>query len=1349
MMTLEECIVKRGWNKNVGIIQSLEKMRLRIRNRMPDGNFKLTKLQQKAIDTPGFWRDWDSDDPQNTMIQGSTSAGKTLLAELAILDTLAHEQRTIFLVPLKSMVNERKKQFSHDMNSYFEVCAASSDYMEYDERLIRGEDYDIAVIVYEKFFAMLSQGNQQIMKNCGLLVVDEMAMLAKEQRGPKLELAVEIVRRNHLDTRILCLATSDCNTDKVCQWLNIDNEHRIFSAARPVALQEHLVLLNGEGQYRNIPADSEDVEGKDTLSVGEKELIKVPGYQREWKADDKKLKLLKVIIEQLLGMDSMSRILIFVSSQAEAAKIASFLAETLTHLLPLFAEKSRESAYDDFLQKLSSCEEDEGQINLIQKLVPHAIAYHHAGLSTTLRELIEEEFSRDNSLLRIIVATETLTIGVNMPFDAMIMMTNKVPRGVGVPVALSQQEYRNYIGRAGRLGLSNTTGITYIILEDQKSLTYYWNSYGSREEIESALASPKLKEAQWAAYLAPYFLSLLMDSNRNGFTLDDLHTLYRESLTYVCANGRAFDAEKLYESLWNAYLANKITSSGKGRGRGASEEYEIEQFGKHMAPYAFSLDTCIDIYEKFYYGKAHHGLPENITGKDIDNDKYLLDILYHVCRHQEVENSSVITYPKDDHNPTRLLRAKKCVIQQLSTILREEDSDGNRCYRLWGETDQNDLYRFMNDINLGNEDRIAEAALRAVLLFYWTKGKAVRNIPNISSFRSFTKVTAGDIERLAEVVSFHVDAIWRCLSTFSGMNEDVVDSFYKLQCRIKYGMSWDLVRLANKHVHGLDRNRLLQMEVAAKKNDMRPVDYLYYESAEVLDKFLTRAQRNSLMEALEQRGEANEYNSLMEIVSKDAGSQMTSLQKEGIDQIYNFDSGDAGDLYSAIRDTVNDNVLLPSISVYTDGTPDRIIWQGKSEEIIIGILTDLNDTAKISEIRDYFSSRQKSGKQCILLACRRGDTNSWYSDLSSVAHQIGSQTVFDNEFLAMILANTILKDFDKADPITAFFKDARGVYTNGEYKYYSPENYLENVKRVDEADLYFLCNKSRRAYSNRDINIHDLQTQLAKEDKELSVSVLSWGTGLEYIGEDVFNKPVVILLEREMITRSQSLFTFIYMLENKTRFRNCLLILSSDDAKRKWNEHGSVGTQTVGECNWRANFCGIDNVVIHDTNSAAKSIIDYCRYTWKPNHFLIGVSYAHEDSYNDEDRSDFYSDNMLLKQVVDQLRQNYGEHQILFDQFKKANELFERNCAREESLIAYRTCKVYIILWNTFTINNDNCQKEREVIFECCKGNKARYFYLCPSKAPDPPESDFALSLNNNQIQTIVDEIKKALEELI
>ena len=62
-----------------------------------------------------FWRDWESGTVSHLMIQGATSAGKTLVSELAILDTCARDLKAVVLVLLKAMVHERREQFRQDM----------------------------------------------------------------------------------------------------------------------------------------------------------------------------------------------------------------------------------------------------------------------------------------------------------------------------------------------------------------------------------------------------------------------------------------------------------------------------------------------------------------------------------------------------------------------------------------------------------------------------------------------------------------------------------------------------------------------------------------------------------------------------------------------------------------------------------------------------------------------------------------------------------------------------------------------------------------------------------------------------------------------------------------------------------------------------------------------------------------------------------------------------------------------------------------------------------------------------------------------------------------------------------
>ena len=1343
-MTLESCMELRGWaSKNPSAAECLDRMRKRMEKRVPTGAFSLTRLQQMAIDTPAFWRDWQNeDDPQNLMIQGATSAGKTLLAELAALDTLVNSRQVIFLVPLKSMVNERRRQFSEDLGedlpSGHRVYAASGDYMEYDERLIRG-DYEVAVIVYEKFFAMLSQGGQKIMENCGLLVVDELAMLSKEQRGPKLEMALEIVRTSYPETRIMCLGTCDCKVEHICKWLNIDEAHRIFSAARPVALEEHILLLNGSGRYRTIPADLDILPPVDEQPVLE-ECLKIPGYQEDWRIPEKKKHLLQAVLKELVKRDGTSRILIFVSSKKEASNIAAYLKDNMQEAFPRISGRAMTEEFDSFVQQLQNCEEDEGQADLIQNLIPYGIAYHHAGLSTTLRELIEDEFQRQNSFLRLIVATETLTIGVNMPFDAMIMLSSRVPRGEGDPVRLSQQEYRNFIGRAGRLGQSNRPGITYLFLEEKRDLSFFWNSYNNQEEVESAL----VKADETA--LAPYYLSLLMKSrHEESFDEEQILEMFDRSLPHVCRPGKGINASELCDALYEAYMIDEGKAESKGRSKRQRKVYAVVTFGTHMAPYAFSTDTCIKIYEAFYDGRGRCALPGDVTSLDIDSDRYLLDILYHVCRHEEIENTSVLAYPKDNNRPDRVRSLKTAVIRHLQLILNEKDPEGNPLYELWPSVpgDRNELDKLMNDINLGNESLIAQAALRAILLFYWTQGLTIKELKKKSGLSTYLNISGGDIERLAEVASFHLDAIGKSLGSNTQYISDlnVPNSFYSLQCRVKYGMSRDLVRLANKHVHGLDRNRLLLLGKAAEEKNMSPTAFLYYEAAEA-GKYLTAMQRNGLMAALERRGEAGGLDDLLDLLYKETGKSLTPRQWDGIKHITDSENQNADDLYEAIRDAVEDNELLPGIRIRTDGRSSNVVWQSRAgEEICIGLLPDPDEESGIADLRKFFERASAKGQSRLLLVHRTGSSGDWANTLENVGKACACATVFDTDFFALILAHTILKSLNSDDPLSAFLKDARGVFTSNEYRYYSPENYIHHKESVSEAQVLIVCGKNRSAYANHCIVVSDLLAQL--ERQQIRHSILSWSDAPQLLekGELLSENAVIILmLEREMVVRSRDLASFIYSL-NQLRFPRTLLILSSEDSQKRWECAERIENQ--GETWWSPDYCSVEKVVLHDTASACRMIQEYLR-SRSPEEFLVGISYAHDDSFSGEDRPAYASDIELLKQVADGLKQIYGEHRILFDRYAKAGKLFNQNEARQASLNAYRSCKLSLILWNDRTRDNVNCRYEREAIF----AGGGRYIYLLPAGAPDlPDEKDFYLKLNKNSVQSIIQEVVKNLPQ--
>lgn len=1321
--TFEQIVAKRRWNRSresdINLPQIMENIEKRLSNGLPQGKkFTLTRFQEKVLADPQFWRDWDAEDVSHLMVQGATSAGKTLVSELAILDTLFQDKRAVVLVPLKAMVHERWTQFHKDMPNLNVFCS-SSDHLEYDERLVK-HDYHVAVTVYEKFFAMLNQNPEGLMEDCGLLVVDELSMLSKDQRGPKLEMLLEMVRKNFPETRIMCLATCDCKTEKICEWLGI--EQPILSTARPVGLEEHILRMDGTGIYRSIPANHEE---DDEIPEEQEETVELPQqYCSSWSILTKRKNLLKAVVRKVQTNMENARLLIFVASQSGSANIAKFLREEMTDLFP---QVGIDGEYQEFLSKVSACDVDDDRNDLLQDL-RHGIAYHHAGMSTTLREVIEEELQKPQSVIKAIVATETLTVGVNMPFDVMIILNHKVPKGHGADEPLSRQEYRNFIGRAGRLGQNNRTGVTYLFVEDYKDLYYYWDSFEIREEVTSALTKADER------ILAPYYLGLL--PRNKTFTIQDLDDLFQKSLTKVCRPRKSIKADRLQAALYDAYLTEEVNGGPVGAAGIPAINYQVLEFGRDIAPYALSCDTYIRIYWYFYKGGIHGGLPAGISREEIESDKYLLEILYHICRHQEVEQSSVLSFPSQNNQPEEFIKAKQLVMDQLKKLLEEKDEQGARRNVLWCEgrddarQEENELWSLVHTRNLGGEIAKLQAAMRAVLLLYWTRGMTISEIRKQTQFQSINKkLLGGDIERLAEVVSFHLDAIHKGISSSCVFTPESSSSFYALQTRVKYGMPRDLVRLANKHIYGLDRAKLLLLMKEAQDRQLSPIQYLYVASPNERKKHLSPTQYTQLVQALERRNSVRQFETLMEIVAKDAGTMLTDANRDSLRAIYDWDGTEPRDLYRQIKSLLG-NKAFCSTAISMDGDVHCIMLTHGERKLCIGLLEKEPERNTAACIKEFFAENPREPR--LLLVPTKSLNENWdNTDLTDAMGEYGVPALLNTGFLAMVLANTIAMDMGGGRQMFEFLKDARGIYTESETRYCSLSHYASHPV-VDKPRFRLLCGNGISTV------IDEMRLELSADKDLQNHELLSWGSSLSLCsGVDC---PTILFLDRAHVTRSQSLNLFLARMQAQ-QFRNCLLLVDSEVAKNTWNSPENL--EDAGCSTWQGQYSRIRKAVVSNGQEAVKAIRQFLQ-EWKHEGYLIGISYAHYDP--NRDIKSQQSEVPLLRELARKLADIYGEHRILFDEFDPARDLFAKK-GQTRSLAAYRQCKFYLILWNCWTKENVNCQNEHDVICEECEKGHAEIMYLNDQQPDDPviPEGDFATYLRDTE--TILRNIRKCLEE--
>jgi len=132
------------------------------------------------------------------------------------------------------------------------------------------------------------------------------------------------------------------------------------------------------------------------------------------------------------------------------------------------------------------------------------IAFHHAGLVSKQKELVENNFREQN--IKIICCTPTLAMGLNMPADRAIMKSLKRFDGRGsnwIPVL----EYHQMVGRAGRPGRGMDEGLAISIVSSEKDHEFIHNKYilGDPEEIESKLSVEPLLRTHMLSLIASGF----------------------------------------------------------------------------------------------------------------------------------------------------------------------------------------------------------------------------------------------------------------------------------------------------------------------------------------------------------------------------------------------------------------------------------------------------------------------------------------------------------------------------------------------------------------------------------------------------------------------------------------------------------------------------------------------------------------------------------------------------------------------------------------------------------------------------------------------------------------------------
>ena len=387
------------------------------------------------------------DAEQSVLVSAPTGSGKTLVAAYAVHRALAARGKAFYTTPLKALSNQK----------FNELVAT---YGEEHVGLLTGDSTvrpraPVVVMTTEVLRNMLLAGSD-LLEALHTVVLDEVHFLQDPYRGGVWE---EVLVLSPSEIRFVCLSATVHNADELGGWLRSvrGDTAVIVERERPIELRHHFAVHRRENEETQLlpllhANGKPGGEGQRIDQLVRRALHgRVGQYQSRGRGPRLPVRapLRTEMIDELDRNDMLPAIVFIFSRAACDDAVRQVLRDgvrlTDAHerkAIREVAERRVESLDDEDLSVLGYDEWLEG--------LERGVAAHHAGMVPVFRETVEECFAA--GLLKVVFATETLSLGINMPARSVVIERFSKYGGAG-RATLTSGEYLQLTGRAGRRGL--------------------------------------------------------------------------------------------------------------------------------------------------------------------------------------------------------------------------------------------------------------------------------------------------------------------------------------------------------------------------------------------------------------------------------------------------------------------------------------------------------------------------------------------------------------------------------------------------------------------------------------------------------------------------------------------------------------------------------------------------------------------------------------------------------------------------------------------------------------------------------------------------------------------------------
>eukprot|EP01105_Mastigella_eilhardi_P015871 TRINITY_DN3632_c0_g1_i2.p1 TRINITY_DN3632_c0_g1~~TRINITY_DN3632_c0_g1_i2.p1 ORF type:complete len:879 (-),score=193.80 TRINITY_DN3632_c0_g1_i2:52-2688(-) len=356
----------------------------------------------------------------------------TQVAEYAIALSAKHMTRTVYTSPIKALSNQKFRDFKE---TFGDVGLVTGD-------VSINPEASCLIVTTEILRSMLYRG-ADIIRDIEWVIFDEVHYVNDAERGVVWE-EVIIMLPEHVN--IILLSATVPNALEFADWIGRTKQKKIYvisTAKRPVPL-EHFLYFDGASELYKV-VDSQ----RKFLNVGytaaltahrkpaNSKKVGLPSTKGTW-----------VKLTNFLKTQSLLPVVVFTFSKKKCQEYADALSSADFTLGA--HEKSEIHVFiENSLARLKEIDRTLPQIIRMKELIKRGIGVHHGGLLPIVKEMVEIMFGR--GLIRVLFATETFAMGVNMPARTVVFSNLRKHDGIKFR-DLRPGEYTQMSGRAGRRG---------------------------------------------------------------------------------------------------------------------------------------------------------------------------------------------------------------------------------------------------------------------------------------------------------------------------------------------------------------------------------------------------------------------------------------------------------------------------------------------------------------------------------------------------------------------------------------------------------------------------------------------------------------------------------------------------------------------------------------------------------------------------------------------------------------------------------------------------------------------------------------------------------------------------------